>query len=91
MANETQKELIAKLVEGQRRAGYQVWNASGIATARIKQQSAEIIGAIKGIAPAIKAEGDKDDAEDDTEAEIERKRREEQEEEDRRRRNLRRR
>ena len=35
MANESQKELIAKLVEGQRRAGYQVWNASGIATHRL--------------------------------------------------------
>ena len=40
--NELTKLIIAsqeKLVEGQRYAGYQVWNASGIATSRIKQQN----------------------------------------------------
>ena len=82
--NELTQKIIEsqeKLVEGQRHAGYQVWNKDGIATARIAQQSADIVGAIKGIAPTLIKEDDKDDTEDDTEAELERKKREENERE----------
>jgi hypothetical protein len=46
--NETQKALIAKLVNGQKHAGYQVWNKDGIASVRIREQSKDIIAAIKG-------------------------------------------
>ena len=83
-SNETQKQLIAKLVNSQAHAGYQVWIKSGIATARIEQQSKDIIAAIKGVSTSLIKEDDKDDAEDDTAAELERKRKKEQEEEDRR-------
>jgi hypothetical protein len=85
--NELTQKIIESqeaLVEGQRHAGYQVWNKDGIATARIAQQSTEIVSAIQGIAPTLIKEDDKDDAEDDSDEETERKRREEQEEEDRR-------
>ena len=60
--NETQKALIAKLVNGQKHAGYQVWNKDGIASVRIREQSKDIIAAIKGQTAGLIKEENKDDA-----------------------------
>ena len=62
--NETQKALIAKLVNGQKHAGYQVWNKDGIASVRIREQSKDIVAAIKGQTAGLIKEENKDDAKD---------------------------
>ena len=91
-SNDTQKQLIEKLLRGQRHAGSGVWHQGGVASKRTKEQTDEItnaiaissrfnIAAIKNVAPTLIKEEDKDDAEDDSEAELERKRREENERE----------
>ena len=82
--NETQKELIAKLVNAQRHAGYQVWNKDGIASVRIREQSKDIVAAIKGQTAGLIKEENKDDAKEKKEKDLDKKRQREQAEEDRR-------
>ena len=90
--SDTQKQLIEKILRGQRHAGSGVWHQGGVASKRTEEQTAEItnaiaissrfnIQAIKNSAAGLIKEEDKDDERDAQKEELERKKREENERE----------
>ena len=91
-SSDTQKQLIEKILRGQRHAGSGVWHQGGVASKRTEEQTAEItnaiaissrfnIQAIRNSAAGLIKEEDKDDERDAQDEELERKRREENERE----------
>ena len=91
-SSDTQKQLIEKILRGQRHAGSGVWHQGGVASKRTEEQTAEItnaiaissrfnIQAIKNSAAGLIKEEDKDDERDAQNEELERKKQEENERE----------
>ena len=91
-SSDTQKQLIEKILRGQRHAGSGVWHQGGVASKRTEEQTAEItnaiaissrfnIQAIRNSAAGLIKEEDKDDERDAQNEELEKKKREENERE----------
>ena len=91
-SSDTQKQLIEKILRGQRHAGSGVWHQGGVASKRTEEQTAEItnaiaissrfnIQAIRNSAARLIKEEDKDDERDAQNEELERKKQEENERE----------